>query len=123
LDGERVVFCWVGTDDVPRDVIARVRKAVEDRLTMFVPVRHSWAELTALTDRLNSAAGQLRERGVTMTTWGPDVLSNRVVVTFDRYSQSAEEELRAAFPGEPLMVSAEGVVPDPAGRRTEYGPQ
>jgi hypothetical protein len=110
IDGDTVEVWTSDADDGAFAAAARAQR---------VPVRvrtaeRSWTELTTVRDRIGRDAGALRAAGVDLVSWGPDLLSNGVVVTVTDATRDVVARLRAYAP---FVTVREGVHPRAAASR------
>jgi hypothetical protein len=85
-------------------------------------VAHSWGSLTSLTKRLDHAEKKLRDRGIDLSSWGPGVEENAVVVMLKKYSKAQESALKEEFAGEPVSVELESGEAAAASRTDDDAP-
>lgn len=72
--------------------------------------RYTWNQLLGWSAAVAAATPRLRAAGVPLISSGPDVRTNSVSVGLVTVSSSAENSVRAAFPGIPLNFTAAPVV-------------
>jgi hypothetical protein len=70
-----------------------------------VYVSHSWAQLNALTMKIESQRARWQTKGIDLERWGPDAASNRVIINLKSYSQAAARSLLASYGAKWISVS------------------
>lgn len=83
--------------------LARILGPLADHLRV-VAAAHTYQELTTLTQRLADDSGWLRDHGVVLSAFGPDVPSNTVVAHVPADPKAVEFVLQSRYPGAPLRV-------------------
>jgi hypothetical protein len=71
----------------------------------IVDVRHSFAQLYALTLKMAKQRGTWLHRGINLQMWGPDPSTNKVSVSVERYSSGAAQSLYASYGTSLMSVS------------------
>lgn len=69
-------------------------------------VAHSFASLEALTMRLFADEKSLKNNGIDMVSWGPDIASNTVMVKIANYTSSAAQSLERQYGGTSWLTVA-----------------
>jgi hypothetical protein len=88
---------------------------------VFRPVPNSWATLNSLTGTLNADAASWAAKGVQLSSWGPDVSSNSVVVHLESYSDAAAAALTSKY-GSAISVAKDSQDAVGAGRIADSAP-
>jgi hypothetical protein len=108
--GMKIVPRGIEVDVVGRGsdaLSAAIAKAKKKVPVQTRAVKHSWEALQALTSRLNKDQPMWRSRGVLLSTWGPDVSTNRVEVWLSKYDGAAAAALTATYGADWVVVSRE----------------
>ena len=85
-------------------------------------VNNSLADLQSLTATLDKAAETWKAKGVVMSSWGPDLDSNKVLVTLQTYSSDAAAQLIATYGSSVLAVSSSGESNTASSRTNDTSP-
>jgi len=88
------------------DQMGAVGGVVQEVPVIYREVKHSMAELNSLTSRIDSEQMGLSQQGLTLASWGPDVVDNVVVVHLRQYSQDVAKQLEARY-GDAVRVATE----------------
>ncbi len=97
--GLRVAVAGTPSPEVA-EAVAGMRKTVP--VTVW-SVEHSLSELKALTDRIDG--DPWAEKGINLSSWGPDEETNVVVITLTKYSPQAAKQLADAYGSDWIRVS------------------
>lgn len=108
-------------DNAP-DVEAVVPRVVDSVPVTFKIVDHSQAVLNALTDRIGADRNAWIAEGITLSAWGPDYSSNKVLIYLSSFSKSAADALAAKYGTDLTIVSGDSVQYSPASRTTDTTP-
>jgi hypothetical protein len=76
-------------------------------------VRTSLAELTSLTLRLNDDSAMLARQGIGMSSWGPDIFRDQVLITLSHYSGAQAAALRSRYGSALIHVETRSVQVSP----------
>jgi hypothetical protein len=90
--------------------LSAIRKAAATaggRATSYsiVDVRHSFAQLYALTLKMAQQRDAWLRRGVNLQMWGPDPSTNKVAISLKSYSRAADQSLSASYGTSWMSVS------------------
>lgn len=86
-------------------------------------VAHSQLQLQAVQAKITHDLAYWSRRGIRITTWGPDVTSDKVSVTLARYSAGAAAEITARYGESWVAVSPGAITARPSdGRTDDYSP-
>ena len=82
----------------------------------YTAVANTWSTLVSLTARIGDDQDSLAAQGVNLSSWGPNVLRNRVVVTLAQYSESAATAVYARYGSDLVYVTPQS----PSGPNVEF---
>jgi hypothetical protein len=90
--------------------LSAIRKAAATaggRATSYsiIDVRHSFAQLYALTLKMARQRDTWRDRSINLQMWGPDPATNKVAVSLESYSSAAARSLYASYGTSWMSVS------------------
>jgi hypothetical protein len=84
-------------------------------------VKYTDVELTAVTDQISTDAANWREQGVNLTSWGPDVESNTVLISLENCSSDASARLLATY-GDIVSVDTTSTSATSSSRTNDIAP-
>ena len=103
------IYVVAAASDATR-FLSAIRKAAATpggRATSYsiVDVRHSFAQLYALTLKMARQRDTWRDRSINLEMWGPDPTTNKVAVSLESYSSAAARSLYASYGTSWMSVS------------------
>jgi hypothetical protein len=87
-NGQAVVYVVPGQDAAFLAALPPVTNTPAGRSYIVKPVTNSWAVMDSLTQKIAVDSESLTKLGIELSSWGPDVRSNRVLISMRRYNSS-----------------------------------
>jgi hypothetical protein len=96
-EAARAAVAAAQADEARTFVAYRVPASTGPVPISFRVVAHSRAVLNGLTAQLTADAHRWNARGIALSSWGPDLSSDKVLVHLLHYSAAAAHELEAGY--------------------------
>lgn len=122
IDPAGITIREVGDDQDLRSAAALALSIGGDVIPLtYVQVSRSMNDLAALTKTLDDTQATWATEGVALTSWGPDVTSNTVLIHVAHYSADVAAKLTAAY-GNAITIDPEDYSLEPANRTADSAP-
>jgi hypothetical protein len=104
-NGQVAVYVVPGHDSAFLVALPPLTDTASGPSYVLKPVSNSWAGMDSLTQRIAADSDALREKGIILAKWGPDVRLNKVVINMRSYDAAQADYLVQRYGEDVVEVS------------------